>query len=294
MERSDTPPTERPDASTPAPARHADPGAPDPGPRPTARTKGPVVLRGRQIPGTTTDQRLLDTRDSGDWVHTDPWRVLRIQAEFVEGFGALAKLGPAISVFGSARTPQDHPEYALAQRTAELLVEAGFAVITGGGPGIMAAANRGAWQAGGTSVGLGIELPFEQGMNEWVDLGVNFRYFFARKTMFVKYAQGFVVFPGGFGTIDELFEALTLVQTGKVTTFPIILMGTAYWRGLLDWLTATMRADGKISARDLELIHVTDDPHEVVAILRDAELSRGTAHPLGEAAPFDVALADGT
>jgi uncharacterized protein (TIGR00730 family) len=261
---------------------------------PDARTKGPVVLRRLQIPGTTTDQRLLDTRDSGDWVHTDPWRVLRIQAEFVEGFGALAKLGPAISVFGSARTPQDHPEYVLAQRTGALLVEAGFAVITGGGPGIMAAANRGAWEAGGTSVGLGIELPFEQGMNEWVDLGVNFRYFFARKTMFVKYAQGFIVFPGGFGTIDELFEALTLVQTGKVTTFPIILMGTAYWQGLLDWLTATMRADGKISPRDLELIHVTDDPEQAVAILRDAELARDTAHPLGELAPFDVPLTDGT
>jgi uncharacterized protein (TIGR00730 family) len=253
-----------------------------------------VVLRGRQIQGTTTDQRLLDTRDSGDWVHTDPWRVLRIQAEFVEGFGALAKLGPAISVFGSARTPQDHPEYALAQRTAALLVQAGYAVITGGGPGIMSAANRGAWEAGGTSVGLGIELPFEQGMNEWVDLGVNFRYFFARKTMFVKYAQGFVVFPGGFGTIDELFEALTLVQTGKVTTFPIILMGSDYWRGLIDWLTATMRADGKISPRDLELIHVTDDPEQAVAILRDAELERAAAHPLGQAAPFDVALNDGT
>jgi hypothetical protein len=258
------------------------------------RTKGPILLRRGQIPGTTTDQRLLDTRDSGDWVHTDPWRVLRIQAEFVEGFGALATLGPAISVFGSARTPEDHPDYAVAMRTAELLVEAGFAVITGGGPGIMAAANRGAWEAGGTSVGLGIELPFEQGMNEWVDLGVNFRYFFARKTMFVKYAQGFVVFPGGFGTIDELFEALTLVQTGKVTTFPIILFGSAYWSGLLEWLRATMRADGKISAEDLDLIHVTDDPEEVIAVIRDAELSRAVAHPLGEAAPFDVALTDGT
>jgi uncharacterized protein (TIGR00730 family) len=179
-------------------------------------------------------------------------------------------------------------------RTAQLLVEAGFAVITGGGPGIMAAANRGAWEAGGTSVGLGIELPFEQGMNEWVDLGVNFRYFFARKTMFVKYAQGFVVFPGGFGTIDELFEALTLVQTGKVTTFPIILVGSAYWSGLVGWLRATMRADGKISAEDLDLIHVTDDPEEVVAVIRDAELARAAAHPLGEAAPFDVALTDGT
>jgi hypothetical protein len=246
------------------------------------------------VPGTTTDQRLLDTRDSGDWVHSDPWRVLRIQAEFVEGFGALAHLGPAISVFGSARTPADHPDYELARRTAALLVEAGYAVITGGGPGIMEAANRGAWEAAGTSVGLGIELPFEQGMNDFVDLGVNFRYFFARKTMFVKYAQGFVVFPGGFGTIDELFEALTLVQTGKVTTFPIILIGTAYWQGLVDWLRATMEADGKISAEDLDLIHVTDDPARAVAILHESERAREAGHPLGEVAPFDVALTDGT
>ena len=258
------------------------------------RTKGPVLLRRGQVPGTTTDQRLLDTRDSGDWVHSDPWRVLRIQAEFVEGFGALANLGPAISVFGSARTPGDHPDYALARRTAGLLVGAGYAVITGGGPGIMEAANRGAWEAAGTSVGLGIELPFEQGMNEYVDLGVNFRYFFARKTMFVKYSQGFVVFPGGFGTIDELFEALTLVQTGKVTTFPIILVGSAYWRGLVDWLRATMSADGKISPGDLDLIHVTDDPQEAVAILRAAEEARAVGHPLGEVQPFDVALTDGT
>ncbi len=282
-------------ATDPAAALPAAEGPSTQPPRPSApRTKGPVVLRREQISGSTTDQRLLDTRDSGDWVHTDPWRVLRIQAEFVEGFGALAKLGPAISVFGSARTSEDHPEYALARRTAELLVGAGFAVITGGGPGIMAAANRGAWEAEGTSVGLGIELPFEQGMNEWVDLGVNFRYFFARKTMFVKYSQGFVVFPGGFGTIDELFEALTLVQTGKITTFPIILIGREYWSGLLDWLRATMHADGKISPGDLDLIHVTDDPEEVVAILRDAELARAAGHPLGEELPFEVVLNDGT
>jgi hypothetical protein len=271
-------------------------GAEPPGQPPSVRvrTKGPVVLRRSQVPGTTTDQRLLDTRDSGDWVHSDPWRVLRIQAEFVEGFGALAHLGPAISVFGSARTPRDHAEYALARRTAALLVDAGYAVITGGGPGIMEAANRGAWEASGTSVGLGIELPFEQGMNEYVDLGINFRYFFARKTMFVKYAQGFVVFPGGFGTIDELFEALTLVQTGKVTTFPIVLMGRAYWQGLVDWLHATMHADGKISPEDLDLIHITDDPAQAVAILREAEQARRAAHPLGDVAPFDVALTDGT
>ncbi len=241
-----------------------------------------MVLRRDQVNGTTTDQRLLDTRDSGDWVHTDPWRVLRIQAEFVEGFGALATLGPAISVFGSARTPPGHPEYAQAQRVGRLLVEAGYAVITGGGPGIMEAANRGAWEADGTSVGLGIELPFEQGLNEWVDLGVNFRYFFARKMMFVKYAQGFVVFPGGFGTIDELFESLTLVQTGKVTTFPIILVGSTYWTGLVEWLRTIMAADGKISGPDMDLIHITDDLDEVVALLREAEARREQADPLAE------------
>ncbi len=275
----------------------ADPPRPDDGvggDGGTPRTRGPLITRRRQVTGTTTDQRLLDTRDSGQWVHTDPWRVLRIQSEFVEGFGALATLGPAVSVFGSARTPEDHPDHVLARQVASLLVQAGYAVITGGGPGIMAAANRGAWESGGTSVGLGIELPFEQEMNEWVDLGVNFRYFFARKTMFVKYAQGFVVFPGGFGTIDELFESLTLVQTGKVTTFPIILIGTAYWSGLVDWLRSTMAAEGKIAPTDLSLIHLTDDPREVIRILRVADEVRHRMHPLGERAPFDIALADGT
>ena len=169
-------------------------------------------------------------------MHTDPWRVLRIQAEFVEGFGALAELGPAIAVFGSARTPVDHPFYAVGEEVGRKLVEAGFAVITGGGPGAMEAANKGACEAGGVSVGLGIELPFESGLNQWVDRGINFRYFFARKTMFVKYAQGFVVLPGGLGTLDELFEALTLVQTQKVTSFPIVLIGTDYWKGMFDWL----------------------------------------------------------
>ena len=274
------------------------PEDPDSGRRPTVPdppgAEGPVVHRRAQISATTMDQRLLDSRDSGDWASTDPARVLRIQAEFVEGFGALAELGPAISVFGSARTPTDDPEWALAESTARLLVGAGYAVITGGGPGVMAAANRGAWEAGGTSVGLGIELPFEQGMNEWVGIGVKFRYFFARKMMFVKYAQGFVVFPGGFGTIDELFEALTLVQTGKVTTFPIILFGSAYWSGLLEWLRTTMRADGKISPADLDLIHLTDDPAQVVAILRAAELARATGPAPGEQPPFDVTLTDGT
>src|SRR6187455_3328231 len=210
-----------------------------------------------QVLPTTTDARLLDGRGPSDWVHTDPWRVLRIQSEFVEGFGALAELGRAVSVFGSARVHVDDPEYALGMQVGRLLAEAGYAVITGGGPGAMEAANCGACEAGGVSVGLGIELPFESGLNQWVDKGINFRYFFARKTMFVKYSQGFVVLPGGIGTLDELFEALTLVQTHKVTRFPIVLVGVAYWSGLLDWLRDTAMADGKIAQKDLDMLTLT-------------------------------------
>jgi uncharacterized protein (TIGR00730 family) len=232
---------------------------------------GPVTLRGSQVPPTTTDQRLLDSRGPVDWLHADPWRVMRIQSEFVEGFGALAELGPAVSVFGSARTRPDDPAYALGVKVGRKLVEAGYAVITGGGPGAMEAANKGALEAGGTSVGLGIELPFEQGLNRYVELGVNFRYFFARKTMFVKYAQGFIVLPGGFGTLDELFEALTLVQTRKVTSFPLVLMGGDYWSGLLDWLRGTAGAAGTINLKDIELLHLTDDADEAVDIILRAE-----------------------
>lgn len=232
-------------------------------PRPDHR-KGPVRLRGSQRPTSTTDQRLLDSRGPSDWVHTDPWRVLRIQSEFVEGFGALAELGPAVSIFGSARTKPDDPMYEAAQKIAAKLCGEGYAVITGGGPGAMEAANRGASECGGVSVGLGIELPHEQGMNEWVDLGINFRYFFVRKTMFVKYAQGYVVLPGGFGTMDELFEALTLVQTQKITSFPIVLFGTEYWGGLIDWLRTTMLTDGKIGQPDIDMLHLTDDVDEAV------------------------------
>jgi len=198
-------------------------------------------------------------------LHTDPWRVLRIQSEFVEGFGALAELGPAVSVFGSARTHPHDPVYELAVQVGKALAEAGYAVVTGGGPGTMEAANRGALEAGGLSVGLGIELPFEAGLNQYVDLGVNFRYFFVRKTMFVKSAEGFVVLPGGMGTLDELFEALTLVQTQKVTRFPIVLMGTEYWAGLLDWLRATCVEAGTINEEDIDLVHLTDDVDEAVA-----------------------------
>ncbi|HEY5833696.1 TIGR00730 family Rossman fold protein [Streptomyces sp.] len=228
------------------------------------RRTGPVVRRRRQVQADTTDQRLLDSRGPTDWVHGDPWRVMRIQSEFVEGFGALAELGSAISVFGSARTPVDSGEYQAGVRIGRALAEAGFAVITGGGPGAMEAANRGALEAGGVSVGLGIELPFEQGLNPYVDIGVNFRYFFVRKTMFVKYARGFVVLPGGFGTLDELFEALTLVQTKKVTRFPIVLFGTDYWGGLASWIRSTLIAEGKASPLDLELFHITDDVDEAV------------------------------
>lgn len=231
------------------------------------RQTGPITLRRDQVPRTTTDQRLLDSDQSADWLHTDPWRVMRIQSEFVEGFGALAELGPAVSVFGSARTRPSDPAYAMGVEVGRQLVKAGYAVITGGGPGAMEAANKGAFEAGGTSVGLGIELPFETGLNPYVDVGVNFRYFFARKTMFVKYAQGFIVLPGGFGTLDELFEALTLVQTQKVTSFPLVLLGTAYWSGLLDWLRQSALTHGTISLTDIDLLHLTDDIEEAVRIV---------------------------
>ena len=243
--------------------------------------QGPVTLRGHLVPGSTTDQHLLDTRGSTSWVHEDPWRVMRIQSEFVEGFGALAELGRAVSVFGSARLAPGTPTYDLGVEVGRRLAEAGYAVITGGGPGTMEAANRGAAEAGGVSVGLGIELPFEQGMNEYVDLGINFRYFFARKTMFVKYAEGFVVLPGGFGTLDETFEALTLVQTSKVTSFPIVLLGTDYWGGLLDWMRRAALEHGTVNERDIELLTVTDDVEYAVQVIIEA--NDGLGEPGGEA-----------
>ncbi|MDP9374741.1 MAG: TIGR00730 family Rossman fold protein [Chloroflexota bacterium] len=204
-----------------------------------------------------------------DFTTTDPWRVLRIQGEFVAGFDALARLGPAVSVFGSARVDETDPYYGQAVAVGRLLAEAGFATITGGGPGIMEAANRGAREGGGLSIGCNIELPHEQGTNAYVDLSINFRYFFVRKTMFVKYAEGFVIFPGGFGTLDELFEALTLIQTGKVRNFPLVLFGLDYWRGMLDWLRGTMLAEAKIDPRDMDLLIPTDDPQEAVRVIRD-------------------------
>jgi predicted Rossmann-fold nucleotide-binding protein len=215
--------------------------------------KGPVTLRRTMVPRSTTDQRLLDSRGPSDWVHTDPWRVMRIQSEFVEGFGALAELGPAVSVFGSARTQRDSPDYQLGVELGRRLAQAGFAVITGGGPGAMEAANRGACEAGGVSVGLGIELPFEQGM---------------------KYAQGFAVLPGGFGTFDELFEALVLVQTHKVTRFPIVMMGVDYWQGLLDWIAGPVLSRGMIGPADLSLVRLTDDLDEALDVLSAARSAR--------------------
>jgi len=239
-----------------------------------AYQQGPLTFRRDQVPHTTSDQRLLEAFETGHWSHEDPWRVLRIQSEFVEGFDALSEVGPAISVFGSARVRPEDPQYQMGVAVGKALVGAGYGVITGGGPGIMEAANRGAVEADGLSIGLGIELPFEQGMNDWVDLGVNFRYFFVRKTMFVKYAEGFVVLPGGFGTFDELFEALTLVQTTKVTKFPIVLMGSDYWKGLLEWLRDAVAGNGYISVEDLDLIELTDDVDEAVEIIVRAREKR--------------------
>jgi uncharacterized protein (TIGR00730 family) len=201
---------------------------------------------------------------------TDLDRIERIERELRMGFDALAPVGAAASFFGSARTPPDDPDYALARETARLVGEAGMAVITGGGPGTMEAANRGAQDAGALSIGLNIELPFEQGMNAWVELGLEFHYFFTRKVMFVRYASGFVVFPGGFGTLDELFESLTLIQTGKVRNFPVILVGREYWRGLLDWIVERPLGEDKISPEDVELYTLTDDPDEVCEVLQSA------------------------
>ena len=228
--------------------------------------RGPVIMRGRMVPKDTTYGNLLAPESSTDWLHMDPWRVMRIQAEFVDGFGALAELGPAVAVFGSARTPREDGMYAAARAAAVRIAEAGCAVITGGGPGIMEAANRGAAEAGGVSVGLGIELPFEESLNPWVNLGMSFRYFFVRKTMFVKYSSGAIVFPGGFGTLDELFELLTLVQTHKVKRTPVALVGKAYWGGLFDWIEGAVKGARTISPLDPELVQLTDDVEEAVEI----------------------------
>ena len=235
-----------------------------------------TVTNGRE----TEDERFLQREavEGPAFLHTDPWRVFRIMGEFVEGFDTLADMGPAVSIFGSARVGPDDSWYRAAEETSRRLVKEGFGVITGGGPGIMEAANKGATEAGGPSVGCNIELPFEQGMNRYVKTAVNFRYFFVRKTMFVKYAEGFIIFPGGFGTMDELFESLTLIQTRKVRHFPVVLMGAEYWGGLLDWVRGTMVREGKISQDDLELMLVTDSPAEAVErIVRGYEEQREDA-----------------
>ncbi len=241
------------------------------------------AVRGR---GITQDEKLLKSPSPEQvlFTETDPWRVLRIQGEFVEGFETLAELGPAVTLFGSARTPEDDPYYQAAVDTARLLAQAGLAVITGGGPGIMEAGNKGAKLGGGVSVGLNIELPFEQHLNPYLDIPINFRYFFARKVMFVKYAQAFVIFPGGFGTLDELFESLTLIQTGKVSNFPVILFGSAYWSGLLGWLKDTLLAGGKIAPADLDLLTVTDSPEEVLQQVTRAMIEGGRLEPKEQAA----------
>jgi uncharacterized protein (TIGR00730 family) len=208
------------------------------------------------------------------FTHTDPWRVLRIQGEFVHGINSLAEVGAAVAVFGSARFGEDHPMYAKSREMGKALAEAGFAVITGGGPGVMEAANRGAYESGGFSIGCNIELPFEQFQNRYTNLSVNFRYFFVRKTMFVKYANGFIIFPGGFGTLDELFESLTLVQTRKIKRFPIVLFGSSYWKGLLDWIETTQLVEKTISPEDLQLLVVTDSIEEARDIMVDCYQKR--------------------
>jgi uncharacterized protein (TIGR00730 family) len=255
-------------AGPPRPGAEA-PGGPE-------RRSGRITLRGDVAarmgkPAATEDEKLLERQparpDRPEFVDSDPWRALRILSEFVEGFDALASVGPAVTIFGSARVAAESPDYELARGIARRLAERGFAIITGGGPGIMEAANRGCREGGGLSIGCNIELPHEQGLNAYVDLGIEFKYFFARKTMFVKYADAFVIMPGGFGTLDELFEALTLIQTGKIRDFPVVLVGKRYWQGMIDWMTATQVKSGAIDPTDLDLLKLTDDPDEVVDMI---------------------------
>ena len=244
------------------------------------RRRGAVVVRDT-TPGErgTEDQKLLRSREpEPGFQETDTWRILRIMGEFVEGFDALADVGPAVAIFGSARVGRRNRYYGAARRLSAALAKQGFAVITGGGPGIMEAANRGAKEAGGVSIGCNIELPFEQGLNEYVDLGMEFRYFFVRKVMFVKYAEGFVIFPGGFGTLDELFEALTLIQTGKVEHFPVVLYGKDYWDGMMAWIRDKPLYEEKISPEDLHLLTITSDIDEAVDAITRHHQSRTQEH----------------
>jgi uncharacterized protein (TIGR00730 family) len=223
--------------------------------------------------GTTQDEQLLESPRPDEFTHTDTWRVFRIMGEFVEGFDELATLSRGVSIFGSARTLPTEADYKVAQETAALLAHAGFSVITGGGPGIMEAANRGAFEAGGISVGCNIELPFEQRPNPYQTLSLKFKYFFVRKMMFVKYSEAFVIFPGGFGTLDELFEALTLIQTKKIHNFPVVMYGTRYWGALMDWIREFAMKENKVSEADLHLLHLTDSPAEIVKIIVDSQSS---------------------
>jgi uncharacterized protein (TIGR00730 family) len=249
--------------------------------RVTYRSKAEAMLT---VHARTEDERLLSPRHRPAFLDSDPWRSLRILSEFVEGFDALAAVGKAVTIFGSARVSENDPYYAKARELAGLLAGEGFAVITGGGPVIMEAANRGCHEAGGLSIGCNIELPHEQSVNAYVDLGVEFRYFFARKTMFVKYADAFAIFPGGFGTLDELFESLTLIQTGKIRHFPVVLIGTEYWAGLLEWLRTYAIPRGAIAPADLDLVHCTDDMQEACAML-----TAGSTRRAKEAAAADKA-----
>ena len=233
----------------------------------TPRTSGAhriVDTSIRAAVALTEDAKLLQQPETGqvDFTQTDPWRVLRIMGEFIEGFDVLSNVKKGVSFFGSARTGPDDPMYQAAQETARLLAQAGYDIITGAGPGVMEAANKGAKIGGGRSIGCNIELPFEQGTNPYVDTVVNFRYFFVRKTMFVKYSNAYIIFPGGFGTLDELFEALTLIQTGKINQFPVVLFGRHYWAGLVRWLSARALGERKISPGDMDLLLLTDDPQE--------------------------------
>ena len=228
---------------------------------------------GMKPPGSTQDEQLLESPRPDEFTHTDTWRVFRIMGEFVEGFDELATLTRGVSIFGSARSKPEDPDYIAAQKTAALLANAGFAVITGGGPGIMEAANRGAFEAGGLSIGCNIELPFEQSSNPYQTRSLKFKYFFVRKMMFVKYSLGFIIFPGGFGTFDELFEALTLIQTKKIRNFPVVLFGSSYWTGLLDWFRKAVLPGGKISDLDMRIFHVVDSPQEVIEIMNQSQNS---------------------
>src|SRR5919199_801526 len=221
--------------------------------------------------GVTQDEQLLKTPRADEFTHTDTWRVFRIMGEFVEGFDDLATVTRGVAIFGSARTPPEDPFYVAAQETAALLVKAGFAVITGGGPEIMEAANRGAFEAGGVSIGCNIELPFEQKPNAYQTRSLKFKYFFVRKTMFVKYSRAFVIFPGGYGTLDELFESLTLIQTRKIRNFPVVLFGSKYWGGMMEWMKDTLLSEGKITEKDVALLHLTDAPSEVVQIIAKSQ-----------------------